>query len=111
MTYGVKGSYGIRGSGGGASLPAPQVTVGTVTASVIPLSWAAVEGALDYSVYVREVGAETWDEVATGVVGTSQSVADLDPETAYQFRVDARLERTTSTVGTATTAELVGPPH
>lgn len=99
----------IKSLGSGASLPAPQVTVGAATASLIPLSWGAVDGALDYSVYVREVGAELWDEVATGVVGTSQSIADLDQNTEYEFRVDARLQRTTSTTGRATTEEAAGP--
>ncbi len=99
---------GLKGAGGGSSLPAPQVTVGVVTASVIPLSWGAVDGALDYSVYVREIypdPVEEWTEVATGIVGTSQDIQGLDPDPhRYQYRVDARLERTTSTAGTATMA-------
>lgn len=109
MSLGIRGELGIRSSGGGASLPAPQVTVGTVTASVIPLSWAAVEGALDYSVYVREVypdPVEEWTEVATGIVGTSQSIADLDPAPhRYEWDVRARIQSYTSTKGETETAE------
>ncbi|MEG3631361.1 chitinase [Streptomyces poriticola] len=106
----------LVGPGGETGQP-PAVpgglTVGTVTASSVALSWSPVPGATDYAVH------RDGTRVATST-GTSTTVTGLAPETAYGFQVSARNdagESARSATVTATTAPGTGggtpglPPH
>ncbi|POX42296.1 chitinase [Streptomyces sp. Ru73] len=97
--------FGPDGGGGtdpGPGIPAAPsgLTVGTVTASSVALSWNPVKDATGYTVY-RD-GAK-----AQSVSGTSATVTGLSPATAYRFQVaatNAAGESAKSAQVTATTA-------
>lgn len=75
----------------GSSPAGPIVSAGTVTPSTIPLTWTAVSGAIDYSVYLKGPGDLDYVLAYDNVAGTSQTLADLDPNTTYQYKVTARV--------------------
>ena len=74
-------------------LPAPAapatLTVGTVTATSVPLSWAAVSGAATYRVEYRPSDTDTWTTASDTLTTTTYTLADLDCATAYVVRVSA----------------------
>lgn len=58
------------------------LAAGTPTSTTVPLSWSAVPGATRYTVYANGVQKTT-------VTGTSATVSELSPATAYTFQVTA----------------------
>lgn len=78
----------------GALLAAPTgVTVGTITATSVALSWTAVATAASYVVQRSTDSGATWTDVAAANGGapttTSTTVSGLTASTAYRFRVIA----------------------
>jgi len=72
---------------------APVMTVGTVTTTTIPLSWLAIDGASEYTVWV--------DGVARA--GTSNLYTELDsltPDTNYALNIQALVNGTLSRMST-----------
>ena len=61
---------------------APVVTAGAVTETTVELSWAAVDGATSYNVYVGEAEA-------VSVTETTYTATGLTPATEYTFTVTA----------------------
>ncbi len=87
--------------------PAPtSLAVGTVTATSVPLTWAAVTGAATYRVESRASGAQTWSVAADTLTAAAHTVDGLTCNTAYEFRVSAYGDGTTHTAawGAASTA-------
>ena len=74
-------------------LPAPAaptaLAAGTVTATSVPLTWAAVTGAAAYRVEYRASGTEAWTTADASLTATAHTVAALECATAYEFRVSA----------------------
>ena len=62
------------------------LSTSNITTSSATLNWAAVSGAVSYSVQWKLASASTWTTI-TGVTGTSRSLTGLNNATAYQFRV------------------------
>lgn len=72
-------------------VPVPRnLTVGTIAAATVGLSWTAVEGADGYKVQKSSDGGSTWS-AGTNPVGaaTTASQTGLSASTAYKFRVAA----------------------
>ena len=61
---------------------APVIAAGAVTETTVELSWAAVDGATSYNVYVGEAAAVSVKE-------TTYTATDLTPATEYTFTVTA----------------------
>lgn len=73
-------------------LPIPSnVTVGTIAATTVALSWNAIPTATSYLVQKSVDGGTTWTLVASGSggapTGASTTVTTLTTATAYKFRV------------------------
>lgn len=105
--FGIRAEFGRHAqASSGSNVPVPVISTGTISSSMIPISWNAVADALDYSVYVRQVGSGTWDIVVEGTTSTSQSIADLNPLTAYEYYVTARVAVVSSSaISSATTTD------
>ena len=87
--------------------PVPAgLAAGTVTATSVPLTWAAVTGAATYRVESRASGTETWTTDSDTLTATAHTVDGLTCNTAYDFRVSAYGDGTTYTAawGAASTA-------
>ena len=72
---------------------APLMTVGTVTTTTIPLTWLAIDGASEYTIWV--------DGVARA--GTSNLYTELDsltPDTNYALNIQALVNGTLSRLST-----------
>ena len=83
------------------TIAAPVVTAEATSASVITLTWEAVENAMSYVVYQGE------DSIAN-ITETTFTVEGLDPYTEYSFTVTAlrNAQAETSAVVTAKTLDL-----
>ena len=87
--------------------PAPtSLAAGTVTATSVPLTWAAVAGVAKYRVDYRASDTETWTTANDSLTGTTHTVAGLTCGTGYAFRVSAYGDGAahTATWGAAATA-------
>ena len=63
-------------------------TVGHIQAHT--LQWDASEGAEHYQVYIRDAGADTWQELGDTIKGTSATIPDMAvPDKDYEFGVKA----------------------
>ncbi|MCY4059360.1 MAG: cadherin domain-containing protein, partial [Gammaproteobacteria bacterium] len=70
--------------------PAPTgLTVGTVTANSVALSWTAIPGAASYQVRYRKVGADAWT-TAPDTTAAALTISGLQPGTRYVFKVRAK---------------------
>jgi chitodextrinase len=70
-------------------LPIPAgLAAGTPTATTIPFTWDATDGADGYNIQYSLSGTDTWTQVAAGA-GTSFEVPGLTAETAYDFQIQA----------------------
>ena len=84
--------------GAATAPPAPtSLTAGTVTATSVPLTWAAVPGAATYRVESRVRGTETWTTADDTLTEASHTVAGLTCATTYDFRVSASGDGTAHT--------------
>lgn len=100
------GLSGPSNAGGGvAATPTP----GSGSA-VIAIGSPATGVLQNWDLYVREQGAAEWDEVATGITASSQSISNLDAETAYQYRVVPHVLVDGETLGQFTTGALPAIP-
>ena len=62
---------------------APKLTATAKSSSRIDLSWTVAPGADSYTIY------RNGDEIANGIITTSYSDTDLDPETTYSYEIKA----------------------
>jgi hypothetical protein len=103
---------GLSGSAVFGDLSAASV-VATPTpgsgSAVIAIGSPATGTLQNWDLYVREQGAAEWDEVATGITASSQTIGGLDPLTAYQYRVVPHVLVDGETLGSFTTGAL--PPY
>lgn len=101
------GSGGIFGGGGGRASIEIVIAADTPTHNSIPVSLVNPPAGLQtWTLEYKIAGAPDWSEYATGLTGTTQTIADLDPEETYQFRAIADvLVEATSNTGSATTLE------
>jgi len=94
--YSVGIVYYAMIAGGASTPPSPPstpigLTVGTPTASIVPLSWTAPGSGgapASYTVQYRVTGGSSWMQVS-GISGTSYSVTGLSASTEYDFQVQA----------------------
>lgn len=87
--------------------PAPQnLTVGTVAATSVELSWSAVSGATKYIVEQSVSPYDTWTAVSSAAGGepttTDTTVTGLTASTGYKFRVLAVVGGTNGPTSTPT---------
>lgn len=73
-------------------LPIPSnLTVGTIAATTVALSWVDIPTADSYQVQVSTDGGTTWTDVTSGhggaPTGASTAVTSLTASTAYEFQV------------------------
>lgn len=67
---------------------APTVTIGTPTATTLPLSWSDVDYEDEYIVEYRVVGAGSWTEFSRPTAGaTGGTITGLTEGVAYEVRV------------------------
>ena len=64
-------------------LTAPTLTATAKSSSRIDLSWTVAPGAESYTIY------RNGDEIASGIITTSYSDTDLNPETEYSYEIKA----------------------
>lgn len=70
--------------------PAPTGLTATGAAGAVDLNWSAAAGATTYNIYMGpSAGSENVVPVQTSVTGTSTTVTNLTPGTAYFFTVKA----------------------
>jgi fibronectin type 3 domain-containing protein/regulation of enolase protein 1 (concanavalin A-like superfamily) len=122
----TKYNYRVRAENAAGLSPYSNVdsattSAGTVTAPEAPtglsataashaqvnLAWAAPAGASSYRIERRVAGASTFDEIATGVAGTTYQDAGRAPGTAYEYRV--RAENTAGLSGYSNVAAATTP--
>lgn len=71
-------------------LAAPAgLTVGTPTATTIPLTWTAVTDATAYEIEYRVVGATAWTRFAPNPTGTAATLTGLTADTDYEIHIRA----------------------
>lgn len=71
-------------------LPTPVgLTVGTPTASAVPLTWTPVAGAASYHVQYKLDSDSVWTDMSPDPVNSEVTVTGLDAESVYNFRVKA----------------------
>jgi Zn-dependent metalloprotease len=84
----------------------PSVPTGLASTAISPtsttVSWAAVAGAVSYTLDWKLASSATWTTVA-GLTTTSYNLTNLSPSTAYQFRVSSSCGGTTSAYSAAVT--------
>ena len=82
-------------------LPAPVLTIGTVTATTIPLTWVAISGATEYVVWVNGVAS-------SGTANLYTTLDGLTASTTYAINIQAlvggTLTRLSTTVMQTTSA-------
>lgn len=79
-----------------------------ITTSTATLNWAAVSGAVSYTVKYRVSGAGTWDSVTVSV--NSAGVSGLSSSTDYEFVVEATCAAATSPYSSAATFTTLAAP-
>ncbi len=72
---------------GGASASMPLTVISETWNSIVVERGTPPSGILTaWDLYVREVGAPTWDLVASDLTGATQTIADLDSDKDYEVR-------------------------
>ena len=73
-------------------------TVGTVTATTAPISWAAIAGANFYEVEYRRTtpSGQDWSSVGEPIAGTAYGITGLHDATAHETRIRAVNSATTN---------------
>jgi prepilin-type N-terminal cleavage/methylation domain-containing protein len=91
----------------------PTVTVGTIAASTVDLSWTAVNNAASYKIQRATNSGFTTNFAELTTSSTSITVPSLSPTTLYYFRVAGVSGSTTGTWSTTVTATTlsVDPPN
>lgn len=87
--------------------PVTGLTVGTVTNTSVPLSWAASELATGYTIEMSTNGGTSFSTVGTSTT-TSHAVTGLTAGTPYQFKVAGTDPTGTGTYSTAVSTTTTG---
>lgn len=91
-----------------ASLPqlaTPQAAVGTVEATSVEITWAAIENAEQYVIRWAQTGQTDWtEEPPVADPATSGTVTDLTTGQGYDFQVQARADGWAASEWSATVA-------
>lgn len=112
MTFGIRGPVGSTGVGSGTAISMGISISGSPSATSIVIAHGepSVGTLQTWDLYFREVGALNWTEYATGLTSATQTVADLDPETSYQFyAIGHVLVDTPASYAVASTTESSAP--
>lgn len=89
-------------SGGGTSCNTPgSLSSSSVTSSGATVSWAAVSGALNYTVEYKTSAASTWTTAAASTTSTSVSIGSLVAATTYDWRVRTNCSGSSSAYSSA----------
>lgn len=105
ITDPATGWSNLLGGGSGASA---SLTLGTPGATSVVATVATVGGTLiDWDLEQQKSGG-AWETVATGITASSQTAADLDSASDYQFRADVRASVSATATAACRTAET--PP-
>lgn len=111
MTFGVAGSYGLAGGTVGAAVTI-SVTIGSIgSGGAIATRSEPSSGTLQtWDLYIREVGAGSWTEYATGLTELTETITGLTELTDYEaYGIAHVLIDVNSSTVQFTTAEQVGP--
>ena len=94
----------------GGSVALPFFTSNPTASTILVTRGAPSVGTLQtWDLDYREAGAGAWTSYATGLTGLTQTVADLDPSTAWEFRATAHV--LVDVVATASGQTEASPPN